>query len=183
MSAILNTFSPRNRQEWRTWLANNHDLKQPVWVVCTKKNADHPSITYSDAVAEALCYGWIDSTARSLDSERYMQSFAKRKPKSAWCKTNKEKVVRLINDGLMTQAGLNSIEMAKSNGYWSIFDEVDELVIPKDLENEFKKTPAVKAYFSSLSRSDKKQILKGLILAKRPETRQKRIDEIIVTGN
>lgn len=178
MSTELKTIAPKSRKKWREWLEKNHDLGQPVWVVCARKNAGKAGITYEDAVAEALCYGWIDAKAQSWDGEGYLQSFTKRKPKSIWSKINKEKVEKLISEGLMTQAGFESIEVAKRNGYWTLMDDVEALVIPADLEKEFRKRPAAKAYFSNLSRSEKKRILQSLVLAQRPETRQKRISGI-----
>jgi uncharacterized protein YdeI (YjbR/CyaY-like superfamily) len=107
-----------------------------------------------------------------------MQFFCKRKPNSAWSKINKEKVKRLIEEGLMTKAGLETIETAKQNGSWTILDDVEELIIPKDLEKAFNTQAGSKDYFLSLTRSIKKMILQWIVLAKRPETRQKRINEI-----
>jgi uncharacterized protein YdeI (YjbR/CyaY-like superfamily) len=109
---------------------------------------------------------------------RFMQYFSKRKPKSIWSKVNKEKVKRLIESKLMKNAGYKSIEVAKQNGSWSILDNVESMVIPVDLESEFKKHPNALDYFLSLSRSDKRNILQWLVLAKRNETRLKRIKEI-----
>jgi len=174
----IETFCPTSRQEWRRWLKENHSLKQSVWLVCYKKKSNVPTITYSDAVDEALCFGWIDSTRKSLDNETFMQFFCKRKPTSVWSKINKGKVQRLIYEGLITQAGHQSIETAKQNGSWTILDDVEELIIPKDLEKEFKSKPGSKDFFLSLSKSVKKAILQWLVLAKQQETRQKRISEI-----
>lgn len=137
------------------------------------------TFSWSEAVDEALCFGWIDSTARSIDDDTFMQFFCKRKPNSVWSKINKAKVLRLIDDGLMTQAGYNSIDTAKQNGSWTILDEVEELTIPADLEKEFKTNPGSEDFFLSLSKSVRKSILQWIILAKRPETRQKRIVEIV----
>lgn len=137
-----------------------------------------PTLTWSDAVDEALCFGWIDSTRKSIDDEKFIQLFTRRKPGSTWSKVNKEKVKRLIEDGSMTPAGLASIETAKQNGSWNVLDEVEELKIPKELEKEFKKHKGSKAYFESLSKSVKKMLLQWIAVAKRPETKQKRIQEI-----
>jgi len=172
------TFCPANRQEWRRWLQQHHNTKQSIWLIYYKKKANTATITWSDAVDEALCFGWIDSTARPVDDERFMQFFTRRKANSVWSKINKGKVQRLINEGLMMQAGYKSIGVAKQNGSWSILDDVEELKIPKDLEKAFKSQPGSKAYFVGLSKSVKKSILQWLVLAKRPETRQKRITEI-----
>lgn len=167
-----------SRKEWRKWLKENHKSKQLVWLVGYKKESGKVTISWSDAVEEAICFGWIDSTRKSIDHESFKQFFTRRKPNSIWSKINKEKVQQLIEKGLMAKAGLASIETAKQNGSWKILDEVEELVIPKDLEKEFKAHPGSKNYFLSLSKSVKKMMLTWLVLAKRPETRQKRIQEI-----
>lgn len=178
MATTPKTIAPRSRKKWREWLEKNHHRKLTIWVACSKKNAAKPALAYTDAVEEALCFGWIDAQTLSLDEDRFLQSFTKRKPQSVWSKSNKERVAKLISEGQMTPAGLESIEIAKNNGYWSIMDEVDALVIPEDLQKEFRRRPAAKAWFSGLSRSEKKLILQSLVLAKRPETRRKRISGI-----
>ena len=108
-----------------------------------------------------------------------MQFFSRRKPNSVWSRVNKEKIERLTNEGLMTEAGYEIIEIAKQNGSWTILDEAEALVIPDDLDKEFQKRKNAKEYFLSLSRSDKRNILQWLVLAKRQETREKRIAEIV----
>ena len=173
------TFCPASREAWRLWLQENHHSKQAVWLIYYKKKSAVPSITYSDAVDEALCFGWIDSTAKSLDHETFKQYFCKRKPNSVWSKINKGKIQRLTAEGLMMPAGYQCIEIAKQNGSWAILDEVEELIIPKDLEKTFKTKPGSKDFFLSLSKSTRKAILQWLVLAKRPETRQNRITEIV----
>jgi uncharacterized protein YdeI (YjbR/CyaY-like superfamily) len=175
----LKTFYPRSRQEWREWLQNNHEKEQSVWLVYYKKQSNIQTVSYSEAVDEALCFGWIDSKAKPLDKERFMQFFSRRKPKSVWSKVNKEKIERLINEGLMTKAGFDTIEIAKQNGSWTILDEAEALIIPSDLDKEFEKRQNAKNYFLGLSRSDKRNILQWLTLAKKTETRQKRITEIV----
>ena len=138
-----------------------------------------PAVSWSEAVDEALCFGWIDSTKRPIDEEKYMQYYGKRKPTSTWSKVNKEKVEKLIADGRMTSAGLESIKIAKQNGSWNILDTVEALIIPDDLEKAFKTTPGSRDFFLALSKSAKKSILHWLVMAKRPETRQKRIKETV----
>lgn len=172
------TFCPASRQDWRRWLKKNHGTKQSIWLIYYKKDSGIPSVTYSDAVDEALCFGWIDSTKRPMDEERFMQFFCKRKSNSVWSKINKAKVQRLTDEGLMTQAGYESVDTAKQNGSWAILDDAEELVVPKDLEKAFKIQRGSKPYFLSLSKSARKAILSWLVLAKRPETRQNRINEI-----
>jgi uncharacterized protein YdeI (YjbR/CyaY-like superfamily) len=171
-------FYPANKQEWRQWLQENHDSKISVWVVFYKKSSEKPTISWSDAVDEALCFGWIDSKKISIDSEKSHQFFSKRKVKSTWSRINKEKIERLIASGLITQAGTESIEIAKQNGSWTILDSVEELTIPEDLETELDRYSEAKEFFQGLSKSVQKMMLYWVISAKRPETRQKRITEI-----
>ncbi|GGE96291.1 Uncharacterized conserved protein YdeI, YjbR/CyaY-like superfamily, DUF1801 family [Chishuiella changwenlii] len=172
-------FYPTSQIAWREWLEKNHLSKQSVWVVFYSKKSEKNSITWSEAVDVALCFGWIDSKKIKIDEETSHQFFSKRKPKSTWSKVNKQKIQFLIESGLMKQAGLDSIEIAKQNGSWTILDEVEELIIPTDLEKAFEKHKDSKTYFLSLSKSVRKMMLASLVLAKRPETRQKRIEEII----
>lgn len=171
-------FYPTSRQEWRQWLQENHQSAQSVWLVQYKKKSNKSSISWSDAVDEALCFGWIDSTRKTLDEERYVQFFGKRKPNGTWSKINKEKIKLLIKDGLMTKSGLDSIEKAKQNGSWTILDDVEELTIPQDLDRALQNHKEAKDFFMGLSKSVKKIMLQWIALAKRPETRQNRINEI-----
>ena len=179
MEKDIETFYPKNRQEWREWLKENHNKRQSIWLIYYKKKSNTPTVVYSEAVDEALCFGWIDSKAKALDEEKFMQFFSRRNPKSVWSKVNKEKIERLTNAGLMTDAGFEIIEKAKQNGSWTILDEAEALVIPIDLEKEFQQRPTAKIYFLGLSRSDKRNILQWLTLAKRQETRQNRLTEIV----
>jgi uncharacterized protein YdeI (YjbR/CyaY-like superfamily) len=173
------TFCPTSRQEWREWLIENHVKKQSVWLAQHKKKSNKPSISWSDSVDEALCFGWIDSVRKTVDADTYIQFFSKRKPKGTWSKINKDKIIQLIDAGLMAKAGFESIEKAKQNGSWTILDEVEELTVPTDLETELKANPVADEYFQNLSKSVKKLMLQRLVFAKRPETRQKRITEIL----
>ena len=179
MQENIETFYPKNINEWRTWLEKNHNIKKSIWLIYYKKDTNIPTITWSQAVDEAICFGWIDSTARSIDNEKYMQYFSKRKPTSVWSKINKEKVERLSSQNLITPAGYASIEIAKKNGSWEILDTVEEYKIPEDLEIEFMKKENSKDFFISLNKSTQKSILQWLVLAKKDETRKQRIIEIV----
>lgn len=172
-------FYPANTSAWKKWLVKNHLAKKSVWVLFYSKSSGKPSISWRDAVDLALCYGWIDSKKIKIDSETSHQFFSKRKPNSTWSKINKEKVSVLIDKGLMAKAGMDVIKLAKQNGSWSILDEVEDLVIPPDLETAFRKYKGSKKYFQGLSRSTKKMMLTWIVLARRPETRNKRIVEIV----
>lgn len=175
----IEIFYPTSPAAWRKWLEKNHLTHQAVWIVFYNKSSQKKSIIWSDAVDVALCFGWIDSKKIKIDEETSHQFFSKRKPKSTWSKINKQKVQRLIENGLMVEAGYQCIEIAKQNGSWTLLDEVEELVIPNDLAEALKKKPNAEDFFLGLSKSVKKAILLWLVLAKRQETRQKRIEEIV----
>ena len=174
----IETYYPKNQTDWRNWLEENHQSKQSVWLIFYKKSTKVASISWSEAVDEALCFGWIDSTKKTMDAERYIQYFSKRKPNSIWSKINKDKVVQLTSNNRIQKAGYKSIETAKANGSWCILDDVEALILPKDLKIEFDKKEGALAYYESLSKSTKKILLSWIVLAKREETRQKRIIEI-----
>lgn len=171
-------FYAANKNQWRKWLEKNYNKKDGVWLVQYKRNSGVSTISWSDAVDEALCFGWIDSIKHPIDEEKFKQFFSKRKASSTWSKVNKEKVEQLIASGKMHPAGLACIEIAQKNGMWSILDTVDALEIPVDLEKAFRKIKGSKAFFESQSKTSKKGMLQWLVLAKRPETRQQRINEI-----
>lgn len=175
----LETYCPKSRTDWREWLEKNHQSKQSVWLVYYRLSTKIPSLSWSEAVDEALCFGWIDSTKKTIDKERYMQYFSRRKPKSIWSKVNKEKVAKLIKNKLMTKAGFESIERAKENGTWSIMDAVEALIIPEDLSIALGEQEGSLEFFQSRSKSTQKGMLYWLVSAKRMETREKRIAEIV----
>ena len=174
----IETYCPKSRTEWRKWLEKNHESKQSVWLIYFKASTKIASISWSEAVEEALCFGWIDSTKKTIDKESYRQYFSKRKATSTWSKINKDKVIYLISENQMQEAGHKTIEIAKENGSWSILDEVEALVLPEDLKKEFNDRAGALDYYESLSKSTKKLLLSWIVLAKRPETKQKRIIEI-----
>ncbi len=175
----IETYYPKDKAAWRKWLQKNHKTKQAVWLIQYNKASVNPSISWSDAVDEALCFGWIDSKKISIDKEQSHQFFSKRKAKSTWSKINKAKVAELIDKGHMTDQGFASIELAKQNGSWTILDDVEELIVPADLDIKFGSQPGSKDFFMTLSKSVRKAMLQWLVLAKRPETRQQRINEIV----
>lgn len=167
------------RADWRQWLAENHATEKSVWLKLYKKNSSTPSVTYDEAVDEALCFGWIDSSVKKGDAEYRLQFFAKRNPKSNWSRVNKAKVEKLIAAGRMTDAGQAMIDLAKRNGNWTALDEVENLITPPDLQAELDANPTAKGYFDAFPRSAKRGILEWLLNAKTDATRQKRISEIV----
>ena len=176
------TLCPRDRHHWRSWLEAHHAEHKNVWLVYHKKSSPTPTLTWSEAVDEALCFGWIDSRAQPIDAYRYRQFFSQRKPESGWSAVNKQKVKELIAAGKMMPAGHLSIEVARTKGAWSLLDDVEALVIPEDLARAFTLDSEAKRRFAALSHSAKRTALYGLLMAKRPATRAKRITAIVVGG-
>ncbi len=171
-------FCPQNRNDWRFWLMENHLNERAIWLEFYKKDSPQFNLSWSDAVEEALCFGWIDSIKQTVDNEKYRQYFTQRKPKSMWSKVNKDKVEGLIRDGQMMPAGFKSIEIAKKNGSWSKYDDVEKLLVPKDLEIELTHFSGALDFFHAQSKSIRKGMLFWVADAKRPETRLRRIQEI-----
>ena len=177
-SAERVTIYLNTKEEWRFWLENNHHIAQSIWVICNTKKSNLPVVNWTELVDEALCFGWIDSTRKTVDHHSFVQLFGKRKKQSTWSAINKEKVQKLIDEGQMTKAGYECIETAKLNGSWNVLDEVEQLVIPDDLSDAFAEYDGSRTYFLSLSRSVRKMLLQWIVLAKRAETRTNRIQEV-----
>jgi uncharacterized protein YdeI (YjbR/CyaY-like superfamily) len=171
-------FYPETKQHLRKWLQKNHLTKDAVWLIFYKKHTGKPSVAWTDAVDEALCFGWIDSKGETIDKDIFRQYFCKRKPTSTWSKINKQKIESLTAKGLMTEAGFKVIDIAKQNGSWTILDDAEELVVPPELQKALEEFENSKDYFSSLSKSKKKVLLYWIALAKTETTRQNRILEI-----
>jgi uncharacterized protein YdeI (YjbR/CyaY-like superfamily) len=170
---------PKSRAEWRAWLETHHAAAAGVWLVFAKKHSKLPTVSYNDAVEEALCFGWIDAVMNPIDDTFYMQLFTPRKPKSAWAASNKARVEKLIAAGLMTEAGMKTIELAKATGTWGALDAVEAMTMPDDLLRALKKTAGAKKTFDAYTPSVKKQCLYYVSEAKKPETRAKRIAAIV----
>ncbi len=179
----IEEFCPKDSNHWREWLEENHQQKEAVWLIFYKTKSLNHNLSWSHAVDEALCYGWIDSVKKSIDAERFKQYFGKRKPKSNWSRINKQKVAALIDQGLMQDAGHKSIEVAKENGSWTILDSVEDLIVPPDLKEALTNLPNALDYFEALSNSNKKILLYWVVSAKREETRQKRIEDIAANAS
>jgi uncharacterized protein YdeI (YjbR/CyaY-like superfamily) len=172
-----NSTHPSTRAEWRAWLEEHHGRDEGVWLITYKKAARKPTVSYDEAVEEALCFGWVDSRDSKLDDERTMLYIAPRRPGSAWAKSNKERVARLTEQGLMTPAGLAKVEAAKRDGTWGVLDSVEQLEVPPDLAKALKSYPRAAEHFHAFPRSVRRSILEWIALAKKPETRARRIDE------
>lgn len=175
----IKTFYASSQQAWRNWLEEHHQSEKSVWLIIYKKASVTPSVYYSEAVDEALCFGWIDSKPNKRDENSYYQFFAKRNPKSNWSKVNKAKVAVLLEKGLIAKPGLEAIEIAKQNGTWTALDEVEKITIPPDLEALFLQNKVALHHWTNFSISSRRGILEWIFNAKRVETRQKRIEETV----
>ncbi|MFB2837173.1 YdeI/OmpD-associated family protein [Floridanema evergladense] len=173
----VNSTHPKTRTEWRAWLEEHQTSKEGIWLISYKKGTGKPRIDYNEAVEEALCFGWIDSKPNKLDEERSLLWFAPRKPRSGWSKLNKQRVERLMEQGLMMPAGLAKVEAAKQDGSWNALDAIEALEVPPDLEQALTSYQAAKQNFEAFPKSVKRGILEWIASAKKPETRAKRIQE------
>jgi uncharacterized protein YdeI (YjbR/CyaY-like superfamily) len=168
-----------DRAAWRAWLEANHATSTGVWVVTWRSRSGRDGLAYEDAVREALCFGWVDSTAGVVDEQRGKLYFAPRKPRSAWAATNKARVEELIKDGLMTPAGLAVIEQARANGWWTILDSVERLEVPGDLAQALADATPADRNFDAWPPSVRKQQLAQVAYAMKPATRAARIARIV----
>ena len=167
-----------DRATWRAWLEANHDAAGGAWLVTWRSRSGRQGLPYEDAVEEALCFGWVDGTAGTVDEERGKLYFAPRKPNSGWAATNKARVERLIAEGRMAPAGLAAIERAKANGSWELLDSVERLEVPPDLAAALEALPPAASNFAAFPPSARKQALTSLVMARRPETRAERVRRI-----
>ncbi|WP_297691066.1 YdeI family protein [uncultured Eudoraea sp.] len=168
------------RKEWRMWLEKNHNKESEIWLIFYKVKVKKKSLKYEDAVEEALCFGWIDSTVKRIDDEKHMQRYTPRKAKSNWAASNKKRVKRLIEEGLMTEIGLKAIKIAKQNGSWNKLDNIEtQLKIPGELKEAFKTNKKAKELYEKLAPSRKKQIIWWIESAKRDVTKANRVKETI----
>ena len=173
------TVEAKTRKEWRSWLEKNHKSETSVWLILFHKKSLTPSVEISEAMEEALCFGWIDSKAKKRDSESFYLTFSPRNPKSNWSAINKERVEKMTQLGLITESGQKMIDLARQTGTWDALTDVQNLVIPDDLQKLFDINPIAFNNFNSFSSSSKRLILEWIRSAKKPETRQKRIAETV----
>ncbi|MFC2027470.1 YdeI family protein [Chloroflexota bacterium] len=169
-----------NRDDWRLWLEENHAAQKEIWLVFYKKHTGKPSLSYDDAVEEALCFGWIDGIMKRIDDEKHAIRYSPRKNNSVWSKSNKKSVERMIKQGRMTEAGLAKVRAAKQSGEWQNATIREDLIeIPDDLIKALAANDSARKNFYHLAPSYKKQFIYWIMDAKREETRRKRIEEIV----
>ncbi len=169
-----------NRDDWRLWLEENHAAQKEIWLVFYKKHTGKPSLSYDDAVEEALCFGWIDGIMKRIDDEKHAIRYSPRKNNSVWSKSNKKRVERMIKQGRMIEAGLAKVRTAKQSGEWQNATIREDLIeIPDDLIKALAANDSARKNFDHLAPSYKKQFIYWIMDAKREETHRKRIEETV----
>jgi len=175
----LPIFHAETRAAWRAWLAANHDVERGVWLCSWRSTTGRPVCPYPEAVEEAICFGWIDSTVNVLDEERGLQLMTPRKPKSAWTRLNRRRAASMEEAGLMTDAGRRAVQVARQNGWWTIYDPVEDLVEPAGLAAALDANADARAHWDAFPPTARKAMLWWVISAAREATRHQRITAIV----
>ena len=170
----------QTQQDWEAWLKEYHVALKGIWLKIAKKEARTPSVSYAEALEGALCYGWIDGQKAAFDDKYWLQKFTPRTAKSIWSKVNCSKVEALIAEGRMQPAGLQQIELAKSDGRWErAYNSQSKITIPDDFQSELDKNPQAKDFFSTLDSANRYAFLFRIHAAKKPETRYAKIQQFV----
>jgi uncharacterized protein YdeI (YjbR/CyaY-like superfamily) len=177
--ADIQIVTAATRKEWRHWLAENHRKETNVLLAIYHKTSGKESVYYEESVEEALCFGWIDSKANKQDADSFLLMFSKRKPASKWSKLNRERIEKLTDEGQIEPAGQAMIDLAKETGTWEALVDVQNSVVPDDLQQLFDKNEAAFKNFNAFPPSSKRIILEWILNAKRAETRQQRIEKTV----
>lgn len=172
-------YHAESRPQWRAWLEANHDSARGVWLCSWRATANKPVCPYAEAVEEAICFGWIDSTVNLLDAQRGLQLMTPRRPKSSWTRLNRQRVADMESAGLMTDAGRRAIGIAQRNGWWTISDSVEDLLEPADLAEALDALPAARAHWNEFPPSARKAMLWWVVTAAQEQTRSRRIATIV----
>jgi uncharacterized protein YdeI (YjbR/CyaY-like superfamily) len=181
MSADLPVLAFASQAAFEAWLEANHDSASGLWIKFAKKASGVPTVVYAEALDVALCFGWIDGQTKSVDETYYLQRFTPRRAKSKWSQRNVGKAEALIAAGAMRPAGLEEIERAKADGRWeAAYPSPRQIQVPPDLQEGLDRDPEAKAFFESLDSQNRYAILYRLHDAKRPETRQRRLEQFLL---
>lgn len=172
-------FHAETRAQWRAWLAHNHAAVRGVWLCSWRTPTGRPRCPYPEAVEEAICVGWIDSTLTTLDEERGLQLYTPRKAKSTWTRLNRQRAADMEAQGLMTDAGRRAIAVAKDNGWWTILDPVEDLEEPPGLTAALDENPEARRVWDGFPPSARKQMLWWIISAARATTRDTRVATVV----
>ncbi|MFQ6084488.1 MAG: YdeI family protein [Candidatus Aminicenantia bacterium] len=171
----------KTRDEWKNWLSKHHNRETEVWLIFFKKETRKPSIEYGAAVEEALCFGWIDSIIKKIDDTKYARKFTPRKDNSKWSELNKKRTEKMIREGRMTEFGLVKIDAAKKAGYWDKLESPDiSFDLPLEFEQALAQNKKANENFKKLAPTYQKQYIGWIAVAKRQETKERRIKESIV---
>jgi uncharacterized protein YdeI (YjbR/CyaY-like superfamily) len=169
-----------SQKAWAVWLDKNHTKSDGLWLQLMKKDSGVKSVTYAEAVEEALCYGWIDGQKRTYDENSWLQKFTPRGKKSIWSKINREKILALHKSGKLKPAGHAVVEAAKADGRWdAAYDSQKSAAVPEDFTALLEKHPKAKVFFGTLKGASRYAILFRLQTAKKAETRAKKMQEFI----
>lgn len=173
-----------SRGAWEAWLEEHHVASEGLWLKISKKSSGIESVSYAEALEATLCYGWIDGQRDSFDGEYFLQRFTPRRPRSKWSKVNVGKVTKLIEEGRMMPAGLREVERAKADGRWeAAYESQSTATVPEDLQRKLDENPEAAAFFATLNSANRYAILYRIQDAKRPETRARRIEKVVVLLN
>lgn len=173
-------FRFATQHAFESWLRKNHASSDGAWLLIARPGAGEPTVTYSQAVEAALCFGWIDGQKKALDGQHWLQRFTPRRADSLWSKTNRAKAQALVESGRMQPSGMAQIERAKANGRWdTAYDSARTAAVPPDLQAALDAQPAARAFFARLNAANRYAVLWRVQTAKRPETRARRIDTLV----
>jgi len=176
----LSILSFDSVKKWEVWLEKNHADSYGIWIKFFKKNSGVKSLSYSEALDVALCYGWIDSQSKGIDEVSYLQKFTPRRSKSIWSKINTGHIERLIKEGRMKPAGFRQVEEAKKDGRWiDAYDSPANITFPEEFLKMLSKNKKAKAFFKTLNKTNTYAIAWRLQTAKKPETKKRRMDKIL----
>ena len=175
----MKAFLASTTADWRAWLAQNCQSEKEVWLVIYHSDSGTPSVRYHEAIEHALCYGWIDSQARKRDADSSCLRFTPRSPHSTWSRVNRQRAVRMIELGLMTEPGQALIELARASGTWQVLPDAESSAIPDDLRELLDRNEAARKNFQNFPPSSKRLILEWIVTARKPDTRQRRINQTV----
>lgn len=176
----MKTVGFKLSRDFRLWLAKNHGRSDGIWLRIYKKDSGVPTVTYPEAVVQALCYGWIDGQKKTYDPQSWLQKFTPRGAKSGWSKINTQHAERLIKSGEMSEAGMSAVSAAKADGRWTAaYDSFSNAIVPEDFLQALSKNAKAKSFFATLNKTNIYSITYRLQTAKKPETRERRMQLIL----
>lgn len=175
----MNTVTAPTPAAWRAWLAQNSQSEKEVWLIIHNKDSGVPSIRYHESIEHALCYGWIDSHTRKHDAGSIRLRFTPRRPQSTWSRVNRDRAAKMIAEGLMTAPGQAMIDLAQRTGTWQVVPDEAGSTAPDDLRTLLDRHGAAGQNFDRFPPSSKRMILEWIATAKKPETRQRRIERTV----